>query len=262
MDQSVWRERTRCVLGTARGSGVLDEERKVPRGSGSDAGFSSLRAVSTESVDPSGLETPMTGLFPFGSSPDAATSSSMDTTSPSRNGRSMASDSRSGTDAIPARGFGVVAPLPTVERASAAPTRHAATECSVRLAGVRSRPRPVDHLRTSEATQTVIQTHTNQAIMRAHPPTQRTTDPESSAWDAETEPVIAATPAWENGTPPISIRPIGTATTSTARAATEDTPLISHQRLGGGATMALVTAHPSSLPGRRRPRPLPTRGGT
>src|SRR6202521_3612108 len=158
----------------------------------------------------------------------------MGTTSPPRTGRSTASEVRSGVDADPARGFGVVAPLPTADRASAVPTRNAARECTVRLAGTRAMAPPVAHLRNSKATQTVIQIQTSQARTRAQPPTQRATRPGPWGCDGESEPVIAATPEWENGTPPISMRPIGTATTSTARGATEDTPLSTHQRLGGG----------------------------
>jgi len=55
---------------------------------------------------------------------------------------------------------------PAVERANAVPTRHAAIDCTVLLAGSWVDDRPVIHDLTSTITQTVIHSHEIQAMKR------------------------------------------------------------------------------------------------
>jgi hypothetical protein len=58
--------------------------------------------------------------------------------------------------------------VPTADRASAVPTRNAATDCVALLAGSRTGERPVAQDRNSSAMHTVIHTHEIHAMMRAH----------------------------------------------------------------------------------------------
>jgi hypothetical protein len=72
-----------------------------------------------------------------------------------------ATDARRGDDP------GIDANRPTAEKANAVPTRQAAIDCMVLLAGSAAAGRPVSHDLTSKNTHVVIHSHEIQASVRA-----------------------------------------------------------------------------------------------
>ncbi|MGA8725864.1 MAG: hypothetical protein WB565_12530 [Acidimicrobiales bacterium] len=71
---------------------------------------------------------------------------------------------------------------PTADIANAVPTRQAAIDCTVRLAGSRRGDLPVIEPLISSVTQMVIQIHASQARTTAHLNSQCDTNAESNAW--------------------------------------------------------------------------------
>jgi hypothetical protein len=80
-----------------------------------------------------------------------------------RDGHSVAdaADARRGDDP------GIDADRPTAEKANEVPTRQAAIDCMVLLAGSAAVGRPVSHDLTSKNTHVVIHSHETQASVRA-----------------------------------------------------------------------------------------------
>src|SRR5664280_287900 len=162
-----------------------------------------------------------------------------------------------------ARGVGISRPMPA--NANAVPTRHAATDCMVLLAGRRVDDRPVIRALTSITIQRVIHTHRIQA---------RTTAPRSSQWatsrgskgcrDANAFRPCSYAP-WPSGKPPAVHRPMGTATTIVASTTVESVDQNHRWLLAAPGRMPLLIPNPRSPHGHppltqiRRPAGLGSR---
>jgi hypothetical protein len=142
--------------------------------------------------------------------------------------------------ATPGRTFGVLPARWAAERARTVPTRHAATDCIVLLAGSRLVERPEAEECHSTTTHTVIQIHAIQAI------TKETRSIQCNASVDSSDGVLVIPPCpnkWDQGDPPAIVRRIGTPTTM-ARSATVEINALARVLLDDVTARAPITDPP------------------